>query len=152
MSSPYDVQPALAQLHALLRTSFVPGTLAVIYDDVPKLLSDGVPFLFSEYQGGTNERDNYDGSIYPTSLRVWQAEVWVAQALVTETNVADQLTKAFAGTFYEWARQHSDLDGFLGDHGEMACVADRIAVVRSLGNADIYLANVFTLEFEDYIN
>jgi hypothetical protein len=158
MSTSFDIQPILNKLNELLRADFVPGTLAVVYDDIPKLFSDGVPFSFVEYQGGPNERDNYEGDSYvpddsQSSTRTWRAELWVAHALLSEIDTADQLTKAFVGTFYEWARQNRTLAGVMGDHGRMSCIDDHIAPIRSLGSTtDVYLANVFTLEFEDFIS
>ena len=155
MSSPYDVTPAMLALAALMRANLTPSPLNVVYDDIPVLFSDGAPFAFLEYKGGSNgpgdEYDNYGGSAHPTSQRVYTVEVIVAQALLSEVTTADQLTKAFVGTFYELIRQHATLDGALGDHGEIVATSDGLMPVQTSGT-EVYLANTFTVQISDFIS
>lgn len=152
--SNYDVKPIIAALATLVSTNMTPWTqgtptLNYVYSAIPKMFSESPPFMFFEYQGGTNERDNY--SDYPTSRRVWKINAVAVQCLLSEQDTADAMTQTFVGAFYELIRQSSDL-GVLGAHGEATVISDQVMPFPGATQQQSFLCNVFSIEVEDYIN
>jgi len=118
--------------------------LNMVYDNAPKLFSDAPPFVFFDYIGGTNEPlDEFE-----MTTRLYTINAVVCQALVQETALADQMTKAFVGVFYDLIFRNPTL----GDMVHRCFVAGDTVQVAQLNGAggpskpSQFLANVFTVQ------
>ncbi len=152
--SSYDVKPIIAALASLVSVNMTPWlqgtpTLNYVYSALPKMFSESPPFMFFEYMGGTNVRDNYGD--YPTSHRVWKVNAVAVQCLLSEQDTADAMTQTFVGAFYELIRQSHSL-GVMGAHGEATVVSDQVMPFPGATPSQSFLCNVFSVEIEDFIN
>ena len=155
MTQPYDVRPAMLALADIVRsamTPFIQGqpTLQLVYDDIPTIFSDTVPFMFFEYRGGPNAPDSYDNDGgAQSSTRTWKVDVFVPQCLSSETNTADMMTKAFVGPFIDLVRNHSTLNGLV----DQAYVGDDAVQPLQFNGpkGPLYLANMFTVEITEFV-
>jgi len=119
-----------------------------VYDNIPRVFSESAPFVLAQYRGGEfADRLAYSEG---TSRR-FRADYIVCQALASETETADQLTREFVGVFLDLIKRNSELDG-VTKHVSVLRDSVQTVPVNGAGNAAVtYLANVFSVEFEDSV-
>ncbi len=119
-----------------------------VYDNIPTVFSESAPFALAQYRGGEfADRLAYSEG---TSRR-FRVDYLVCQALASETETADQLTREFVGVFLDLIKRNCDLNG-VSKHVSVLRDSVQSAPVNGAGSKAVtYLANVFTVEFEDSV-